>query len=317
MLIDRYWAPPFEVHDAWAQRTELNPSRLTLIFPPGVHETNKLGYRFNEDLIYSNEEVIIVLGGSTTFGHYCKSKDSWPNLLSLKSNSKVINLSQPKADIWASFIALIDFVRAFPSLRISRIVTYDGINQNSAYGHFMRDSPEFRPEHMNFRVIHREMTLFREITDKKLNLKTIGYFILGNRFKEHLEKRSKSKRIPAKLKPLPHMTRLIQEESKFYLSTVNLMQEFCEKVLSAEFSAILEPTLFDYLPATSEREPEDHTFRRIYYRDLYNIILGNNKNIWDLRKLISLSSEHFIDFAHLTPNGHKLVSDAMFKIIAN
>lgn len=318
MLIPRYWSETYIVQDEWNYDAELVPSRLSLNYPKFSLETNSLGFRFSELDLNSEREVILTLGGSTTFGHYCSLKESWPSILQTKTDLTIINLGQPKADIWQSFIVLIDFIRTHPKLKIKMIITYDGVNQNAAYGHFMRDSEQYQLEHMNYRLINRELEIFKQISENKFQMENLALFLFGKKFKRYLINQKKQDRLPVERKPENCMDKFVLSESEFFFSTLNLLREFSSEVLKAKFFHFLEPTLFDFLPDTfKKQEFGDYQFRRRYYDKLYKQISLAYPEQQNLRSIKGLTCHDFIDFAHLTPRGYAIIAKNIWDVISN
>ena len=307
MKLKRYWASPYEIGKEWDQILTVSPERMALSFSAGSLEVEGHGFRFNSTKFAEVRIPKVVLGGSTTFGHYCSRSDSWPEQLENLIGETVFNCGQPKSDVWMSLQNLVHFVRSNLEMKIDKVITYDGVNQNAGFNQFIRNSNSYRPEHTNFQQLDRIMEVFRLVTSTSFNRYQLFLFLFGTRYREKLLRRieldRKKKGGATQIQTLEYFA---VSEAQLYCSTLRVMKSFVEKSLDSQLIAFLQPTLFDYFkPSWDDRN------RAQYLRILYDAILEYEKDVIDLRGIPLLLPEDFIDWAHLTPSGNLKVARAI------
>lgn len=298
MKIERYWAGPWEIGKEFHQSLIVSPERIALSFPSGTLEVEEHGFRYSSAKLAAGQPAIVAIGGSTTFGHYCSRRDSWPDQLEVITGRTIINCGQPKADLWMSFQNLLHFARINENVGIAKVITYDGVNQNAGFNQFVRNASSYSPEHTNYGQLDRMMEVFKLTTTTSFNRYQFLLFLFGIRYREILLRKIEAGRKVCSFPKNP-LEYFAISEAELYCATIRVMRSFVEHSLSSQLMVFLQPTLFDYFPPSREDRS-----RALYLKLLYDAILEIDKSIFDLRAVSTLAPDDFIDWAHLTPGGN-------------
>lgn len=309
MRLARYWATPYDVGDEWNEVLCVSPERLALSYPNGVLQVQENGFRYGERRVFESESLTIALGGSTTFGHFCLAEDSWPEQLGRLTSQKVVNLGQPKSDIWMSLQNLLHYIRINPDVRINRVISYDGVNQNGGYNQYLRNAEKYRPEHTNYQQMNLIFETYRKVTGSKFSRHQILFFLFGRKYREILLKKisASNKNIRERQQTLEYFA---GEEARIYCKTLQVMRGVVEKFTNSQLINFLQPCLFDYF----EPRGEDVS-KAIYLRTFYESVNELDKHVISLRYVTNLEPSDFIDWAHLTPAGNFKIAQEISKSI--
>ena len=293
MKIHRSWSASYFVNDVWQEHLSVIPSKSILGYHGGDIKTDCLGNRIDEETnITSVLEYGCCVGGSTTFGHFCDFSDSYPKHLEKILHFPIINLGLAKADLWLGFQNLLDFLRLqdkYPKF----VIFVDGINQNSAITQTINGDKEFKlmsPLTPQTKLLLKE---FRESNKGFKNIENWFRFIFGNKYQNY------KNAIAYKKREIPSDTLFVKDEASIYIQSKDLISKVLTD-LGIKSYFCLQPSLWDVWDTTP-------SYQGVYLNNLYSLILSTTSNVYDLRTNVRefLQPEHFIDWAHLNPQGNR------------
>jgi hypothetical protein len=306
MKISRDWAPDYEVSDGWSSPLEIARTRCQLIFKSETVSLDNLGFRKHTEMKQPGTSDIIALGGSTTFGYFVNNDSSWPAQLERLSGLGVVNLSQVKGDVWTSITCLLDKVRHSPDTTARAVLTYDGVNQSSAFLAKNLPHKESLFQHPNYNQLQQILTRYRSLTSSRFSFEHLAFFLFGSRFLEWQLARRYDHAMNAIFSDRD-ITQAAEEEARNYLACLKILREVSGSCLNAEVIAFLQPFLFQYWKGGGE----EFRKRSLYLNSLYERILECDSEVIDLRAVYGLNSIHFLDWAHVDSEGNRLIAEAI------
>lgn len=316
MTLKRFWGPPVKIPSYWHERLSLLHSQAILGHDSDDVPVDQLGFRLdakthNSQFQYwkeSSTTKVLCLGGSTTFGYYCDSDQSWPHFLAeLNSDLRVVNAGLVKGDLWQSLRSLVDILRNghIPDT----VIFLDGVNQYSGYLQSKEGFSEFRPvspQYWNLREIHRYfgMTLWQQILSRPPQFLQ-GFFKRMLELVPHPIKRAiKREFIPTQ----SHKTQIsfVESECQMFLSTKDVICKVLSSFGIRDVYFFLQPTLYDVL------NHEDESGKFEYMKSLYARITSLDPSVIDISANVEgLLPQHFLDWVHTDARGNKRIAAAI------
>lgn len=308
MKIERLWGKDIDLPNFWSTPLEISRTRLQLIFRSENITLDELGFRKHQSLSNSDSCEIITLGGSTTFGYFVEDEESWPAYFESITRKKVTNLAQVKGDIWTSIGSLIDKKRHNPRINPGLILTYDGVNQSSAFLTQFNPFESITYQHPNFPQLQEILHGYRRLTTKKMSMEQLGYFLYGRRFLNWKLARKYNSTMDRKTSH-EEIIESSKIEADNYLSCLGLLRKISNSCFNAQVVALLQPHLFCYWEGADEQQKR----RKIYLDGLYQEILSRDADVVDLRYVDGLTAEHFLDWAHVNGEGNLKIAKGVHK----
>jgi len=308
LKIERLWGEDSHLPDFWSTPLEISQTRLQLIFKSKNISLDELGFRKHQSVSHLDSCEIIALGGSTTFGYYVEDGESWPAHFETITRRKVTNLAQVKGDIWTSIGSLTDKKRHDPGINPRFILTYDGVNQSSAFLTQLKRFERVTYQHPNFPQLQEILHGYRRLTTKKMSIEQIGYFLYGKRFLNWKLARRYNSTFDKKTSN-EEILESSKIEAENYLTCLGLLRKISNSCFSAQVVAFLQPHLFCYWKGADE----EHRIRKIYLDGLYQEILLRDAEVVDLRYIDGLTAENFFDWAHVNGEGNLIIANGVYK----
>jgi hypothetical protein len=320
ITLNRFWGPPVKIPSYWHERLSLLHSQAILGHDSVEVPVDHLGFRLDTKTNFSqfqkwkknSKTKVLCLGGSTTFGYYCDSDQSWPHFLGEQNiDLSVINAGLVKGDLWQSLRSLVDILRNghIPD----SVIFLDGVNQYSGYLQSKEGFSEFRPvspQYWNLREIHR----FFGMTLRQQALSRIRQFLQGlfqrtlSLAPSQIKKEVKRGFIPVR----NNQTQIsfIDGECQMFLSTKNVICNILKSYGVKNVFFFLQPTLYDVL------SHEDESGKFEYMKSLYEKIVRLDSSVIDISGDVEgLLPEHFLDWVHTDVNGNERIAAAIGKRI--
>jgi hypothetical protein len=252
------------------------------------------------------------MGGSTTFGYYSGSDETWPHFLEeMNQDFNVVNAGLVKGDLWQSLRSLVDILRNghVPDC----VIFLDGVNQYSGFLQSKEDYPVFRsvsPQYWNLREIHN----YFGMTVSQIVFYKIRRFS-GSIFQKSLSRAPFGVKKALKREFVPvrnNQTRIefIEGESQLFLSTKDVISKVLKSFGVTNIFFFLQPTLYDVI------SHPDESGKFEYMKSLYERITNKDSSVIDISCVVDgLLPEHFLDWVHTNAIGNERIAAAISKRI--
>jgi hypothetical protein len=279
--------------------------------------TDASGFRINSQAI-TNDEIVGMFGGSTTFSVITTQEDTIPDLLSNMLESKqVLNFGVGGYSTGAEIMTFVEALRVYPTMTTA--VFYDGVNElihalEQYEGVFYPNSyevigaPYF--ESVNA-AISNSLPLGFSLADSNL------YYIY-QRIHKILNRNNDALEIDSRLEPILNR----------YFDNIKVLSAICSEY-KVKCIFAWQPSLFTTLKdSLSERELEllNETTRidGFPYIKLSQMVFEDNRseqfgvvNLTGALDLKPSDDQYFYDWVHINADGNRLVARAISNLFEN
>jgi lysophospholipase L1-like esterase len=289
LTLKRRWADPIVVPKAWDRPWRLTRYPLRVVWSdPEVFPCDETGFRIPADYSSVFEKaragdgrtLIACIGGSTTFGWYCREEESYPHQLEnlLCGRANVLNLGVASVDGNGGLHMLVDVLRwgIVPDV----VIVLDGINEKQGYLQAFAGEERYRETFPQYEYFREKME--------------------GPGPKKHPTPAD----VAADTRVVdPRMLRFVSEQADVYVGANAALRRIAE-AWRCELHTFLQPTLWDaWVPQGS---------RHAYLKALYAAILERSPEAAvDLCEHAHLEPAMFFDWQHTTADGNRALAEAI------
>jgi hypothetical protein len=224
-----------------------------------------------------SETTYICIGGSTTFGWFVDSVESFPVQLETKLNRQVLNLGIPGLDVKNSLEVMMQVLRV--RTKQLSFVFLLGVNEKTGFLQMHDQKLD------NFVISHNLFPrLEKKIKRERDNLFKKSYDITEDRFR-----------------------RFLNGQIEETISYVKLITKLCS-LLEIPCYFFLQPHGLGFLS-----DPQSK-LREKYLNDFY-AGLRNHQNLIDISENCHMTENDFVDWQHPNHTGYKKISEVISTII--
>lgn len=305
----------------WFAPLRVSRMNSKLYFPAPDVVSLDFGIRESDSFIHGHipsTKTIYCFGGSTTFGHGVRHKDTWPKQLNIE-NYTAYNCGSVKSDLKANLHMMLDLLRL--GHRPNIVIFLDGVNENTGFTIWDSSIPQYVDYDVQFFSIREIVFKYRVL---KFRINSLIYSIIGQPILSALYYLLKEK--------------IIKNNSFFSIFSFKVRNFFTNSSIGPNFicaAAIsytntrklielilsnfgVEKTLF-FLQPTIWNTPQKpvSSARSEYLKDLYSEISRLNPDVIDISEICGslLSEDMFFDWNHQDERGHKIVAKIIEKFI--
>lgn len=297
MIIDRSWALPYDVDDAWGKRGFLARHFPYIYFSDdAIIPTDSQGFRKPIDAETVSEGFhsieaksrYICLGGSTTFGWYVDINDAYPSILETHLNDcSVFNFGLGAFNLNSAVHVLVELLRH--EIVPTKVIFLDGVNEKQGYRQAHNGYEKFQEEYHDWSLFSK---LFDDLSD--------DMFRRARRYFEQLKSR------PLELPSDEKIISFAHDQARSYIQSYKFIIKLAD-AYNFQPHFFLQPSLLDILPGVAP-------LRQKYIKEVYRCItLDESVVSVDLSVEMELESSWFIDWQHIDRHGNEALAKAISK----
>jgi len=254
----------------------------------------------------SPEKKVRFFGGSTMWGEGSDDQNTIPALFNQKfPKYKVHNHGQLAYNTRQELDALINLYSK--NDKTDLVIFYDGVN----------DAAFLCPKEIDELPAHRLVPMFRDkiyVGKSKIVKEALYKAFLENLFRLMRQRSNAEKESPYDCLSTPGKA---EEIAEIMMKNWELAHRIVTES-GGKFIAILQPAAFIGNPRTDHLEQDDDfkkNFSEVYRLIKIKIAERQHPWIYDLSNQFDGNEYIFIDFCHVSPNGNKLMADAIAGIV--
>jgi hypothetical protein len=280
-----------------------------------------------EHLSNSNKDnLILCLGGSTTFGHGVDYTETWPHLLSkLIPDTKVVNCGIVKNDLKASLHTLVALLRN--DCRPTILVSLDGVNESTGYARWDREHLDYVDFDTNY-IAYRDLLFRNKILRRRIKLfivlffgdfgfkvlKTFSNAISIQRISQTAKSRKKYSNLFRFHKDTGNTfnhAQFINAAANSYVKSKRTIEAIAKAHGVKQSFFFLQPSFFDV------GQSDCLNSRAIYLRELYDAIIALDSGIIDISKKCGtlMTKDMYFDWQHPDGRGNAIIAEEIAEVL--